>query len=55
MPVDIPYPDYHTQTKALTESKKTNPDLKDAHCQVLQLKCCTNINKAIGIRAFLRK
>lgn len=33
---DAPYPDYYRQKKALTEAKKTNPELKAVHSQVLQ-------------------
>jgi putative transposase len=36
IPVDAPYPDYYRQKKALTEAKRTNPDLKAVHSQVLQ-------------------
>ena len=36
IPADTPYPDYYRQKKALTEAKKTNPDLKAVHSQVLQ-------------------
>jgi putative transposase len=34
--VDVPYPNYHNQAKALTEAKKTNEMLKSVNAQVLQ-------------------
>lgn len=36
IPVDTPFPNYHIQAKRLTEAKKTDPQLKAAHSQVLQ-------------------
>jgi putative transposase len=36
IPADRPFPNYHIQAKALTEAKKTVPELKAAHSQVLQ-------------------
>ncbi len=36
IPVDSPFPNYHIQAKRLTEAKKTDPELKAAHSQVLQ-------------------
>jgi putative transposase len=36
IPADTPYPNYYRQKKALTEAKKTNPELKAVHSQVLQ-------------------
>ncbi|GAB4199886.1 MAG: RNA-guided endonuclease TnpB family protein [Coleofasciculaceae cyanobacterium] len=36
IPSDAPYPNYHKQAKALTEAKKSNPELKDINAQVLQ-------------------
>ncbi len=35
-PVDTPYPNYHIQSKQLTEAKKTNERLKAVNAQVLQ-------------------
>jgi putative transposase len=36
IPADTPFPNYHNQSKALTEAKKTNPELKKINAQVLQ-------------------
>jgi putative transposase len=36
IPADTPFPNYHNQSKALTEAKKTNPELKKVNAQVLQ-------------------
>jgi putative transposase len=36
IPADAPFPNYHQQAKNLTEAKKTDPELKAAHSQVLQ-------------------
>jgi putative transposase len=36
IPAEIPYPNYHNQSKALTEAKKTNDRLKSVNAQVLQ-------------------
>jgi len=36
IPADVPYPDLHRQSKALTEAKKNSPELKDVNAQVLQ-------------------
>ncbi|GAC1461153.1 MAG: hypothetical protein NVSMB70_07140 [Chamaesiphon sp.] len=36
IPADAPYPGYHQQSKSITESKKTNPNLKAVNAQVLQ-------------------
>jgi putative transposase len=36
IPADTPFPNYHQQALALTEAKKTDPELKAAHSQVLQ-------------------
>lgn len=33
---DAPYPDYYKQKKALTEAKKTNPQMKAVYSQTLQ-------------------
>jgi putative transposase len=33
---NTPFPNYHNQSKALTEAKKTNPELKKVNAQVLQ-------------------
>ena len=36
IPADVPYPDYYTQKKALTQAKKDLPDLQRVDAQVLQ-------------------
>lgn len=36
IPVDVPFPNYHTQAKNLTEAKKVIPELADINAQVLQ-------------------
>ena len=36
IPADEPFPNYHRQAKQLTEAKKTNERLRNAHSQVLQ-------------------
>jgi putative transposase len=36
IPADAPYPDYYKQKKALTEAKKTNPQMRAVYSQVLQ-------------------
>ncbi|MEM8604575.1 MAG: helix-turn-helix domain-containing protein, partial [Cyanobacteria bacterium P01_H01_bin.121] len=36
IPADAPYPNYYDQKKALTEAKRSNPNLTAVHSQVLQ-------------------
>lgn len=36
IPADAPYPNYHEQSRKLTQAKKINPFLKSVHSQVLQ-------------------
>jgi putative transposase len=36
IPADTPYPDYYKQKKALTQAKKTNPQMKAVYSQTLQ-------------------
>lgn len=36
IPADTPYPDYYKQKKALTEAKKTSPQMKAVYSQTLQ-------------------
>ena len=36
IPADVPYPDYYSQKRRLTEAKKTNSELKQVQSQVLQ-------------------